>query len=72
MNGTHQTGKNWFTTSSNLDSVPNVTAGSEPSRTRTTHTAIVLRSIGSSGQKPASHSVPSNTPIAASAATGSE
>ena len=57
-------------TSSNLDSETG--AGSLPSRMRTTHTAIVLRSIGLPGQKPASQWVPKNTPRSASVATGSE
>ena len=44
-------------------------AGSTPSRTRTTHTAMVARSIASSGQNPASQPVPANTPSPASAPT---
>ena len=52
--------------------VADTAAGSAPSRTRTVQTAIVLRSRLSEGQNPPSHSVPANTPIAASAATGSE
>ena len=48
-----------------------VAAGSAPSTARTSHTAMVLRSIASSGQNPAVHSVPSNTPSAASALTAS-
>lgn len=51
-------------TSLNLDWA--TAGGSLPSTTRTIHTAIVLRSIGSAGQKPSSHSVPANTPRAAS------
>ena len=53
-------------TSAKLDSV--AAGGSASSSTRTSHTAIVQRSISSPGQNLSSaHSVPSNTPRSASA-----
>ena len=47
-----------------------ISAGSSLSRVRTIHTAIVLRSMESSGHSmPGAHSVPSKIPSAASAST---
>ena len=72
MNG-GQNGASRPSTSANLDGPG---GGSSPSRMRTTHTAIVMRSMGSSGQKavvlnPPGSLQPVSTPSATSRPTAS-